>query len=160
MKSLHGELSDSKRYLFFFLEGERFGMDISFVQEIVRFQNCIPLPKAPDYFLGMMNLRGKNIPILHLAKRLGFSHEALHDHPVVILAKLQGKEAGLLVDRVDEVGGVGEEILSQGTIHSLCETFTQGIAKDQHLQKAVILLKTEALLEDLTLDTKQTTSPL
>lgn len=146
-------MRQGERYLLFDAGGERFGISLDYVQEMVRHdEECLPLPQAPECLAGMMNRRGRNLPILDIAKRLGLP-EARGDSPrVVILVKINNIEVALLVDRVEEVSSVGESMLDSSTLESLkrslVEPFTQGIAKDSHHQ-AVILLRPESLLEGL-----------
>ncbi|MGP1450166.1 MAG: chemotaxis protein CheW [Wolinella sp.] len=142
------------RYLFFFLGDERFGISIAHIKEIVRFTECTPLPRAPSYMLGMLNLRGSNIPVIDLAGWLGFRNQLDSEHQAVVILKVDAREIGLLVDRVDEVGSVGDELMPTKTLESLKESMTEGIARDSHLDEAVILLRAEALLSELSLNEK------
>ncbi len=150
MKKQASSLKSAKRYLFFCVGEERFGIEISWVLEMVPFSGAIPLPRAANFILGMMNLRGRNIPIVDLSKRLGIPKRAANPFEVVILVRFNEIEAGFLVDEVDEVGSEKDELLSAQKLDSLEESYAENIIKERH-QQAVVILKPEVLLKNLIL---------
>jgi purine-binding chemotaxis protein CheW len=87
----------------FHLESEEYGVDIGRVQEIIRVGHITGVPNAPEFIRGVINLRGKIIPVIDLRKRM-----VLPDTPLTKLSRIMVVEAGpkvlgLLVDRVSQV---------------------------------------------------------
>jgi purine-binding chemotaxis protein CheW len=95
------------QYLTFRLGRECFGIDVQKVREILDFTEVTQIPQAPDYMLGVINLRGKVVPVIDLRTRFGFAAEATtQDSCIVVLEVAVEDEAvvvGILGDKVDEV---------------------------------------------------------
>jgi purine-binding chemotaxis protein CheW len=87
----------------FKLENEEFGVDILKVQEINRMMNITRIPNTPTFIEGVINLRGKIIPIVDLRKRLGFREGAFDKATRIIVVELDGLVLGFIVDSVSEV---------------------------------------------------------
>ena len=87
---------------------QRFAIDIQLVREIRGWTNSTPLPNAPDYVLGVINLRGAVLPVLNLAARLGLPASEARSSSFVIVVDLVGRTVGLLVDAVSDIINVGE----------------------------------------------------
>jgi purine-binding chemotaxis protein CheW len=87
----------------FHVGAEEFGLDILSVQEIIRSQQLTRVPNSPDFVDGVINLRGKVIPVVGLRKRFGLQcHE--HDKRTrIIVAEVSGSILGFVVDSVSEV---------------------------------------------------------
>ena len=92
----------------FKLENEEFGVDILKVQEINRMLTITKIPNAPPFVEGVINLRGKIIPIVDLRKRLGFNSRAYDKSTRIIVVELDGLVLGFIVDSVSEVLRVSE----------------------------------------------------
>jgi len=91
------------RFLMFDLGEEAYGLEISFVTEIIGMQPIFCLPETPDYIRGIVNLRGKIIPVIDM--RLKFSKEAIeyNDRTCIIVIDTGRFSVGLIVDSVAEV---------------------------------------------------------
>lgn len=87
----------------FKLENEEFGVDILKVQEINRMVNITRIPNAPHFVEGVINLRGKVIPIVDLRKKLGFQSKEYDKSTRIIVVELDGLVIGFIVDSVSEV---------------------------------------------------------
>jgi len=87
----------------FKLENEEFGVDILKVQEINRMMNITKIPNAPFFIEGVINLRGKIIPIVDLRKKLGFASQEYDKSTRIIVVELDGLVLGFIVDSVSEV---------------------------------------------------------
>lgn len=89
----------------FLLGEEEFGADILMVQEIIRMQVITRVPNAPHFVEGVINLRGKVIPIVDLRKRLNVEEEEPPDKKKVriIVVDVEGKITGFIVDAVSQV---------------------------------------------------------
>lgn len=79
------------------------GMDILQIQEINKIMQRTPVPQAPDYVLGVLNLRGKIVTIIDLAKKLGLGDTATTEQSRNIIVNSFDGSAGLLVSRIGDV---------------------------------------------------------
>lgn len=82
--------------------GHDFCIDIGAVREIRGFTASTPLPQAPDFVLGVINLRGAVMPVLDLRARLGLGRTEASGRHVIVVVCWDGQTAGLLVDAVQE----------------------------------------------------------
>jgi purine-binding chemotaxis protein CheW len=83
--------------------GEEFGINILRVQEIIRSQQLTRVPNSPDCMEGVMNLRGKIIPVIALRKRFGLEEAAPDKQNRIVVVEIQGSVLGFIVDAVSEV---------------------------------------------------------
>jgi purine-binding chemotaxis protein CheW len=83
--------------------GEEYGLDILRVQEIIRLQHLTRVPNAPDAIDGVMNLRGKIIPVIALRKRFGLEPIPADKQTRIVVVEIQGTVLGFIVDSVSEV---------------------------------------------------------
>lgn len=90
---------------------ELFGVSIEEVHEIVRVPEITAVPDAPPFLEGMINLRGKIVPVIDLRRRLRLSEGTRDKHTRVLIAEDGGRLVGLLVDAVSEVIRVPEGAL-------------------------------------------------
>ncbi len=82
---------------------EEFGVDILRVQEIIRTMAITKVPKAPEFVEGVINLRGKVIPIIDLRRRFGLQPKAHDKHTRIIVIEINTMIVGFVVDSVSEV---------------------------------------------------------
>lgn len=97
---------DSKEVLqlvTFRLGAEEFSLDILKVQEIIRHMDLTRVPKTPDFVDGVINLRGRVIPVLDLRKRFGLPADEKTNETRIIVVDVDSKTVGLKVDAVSEV---------------------------------------------------------
>ncbi|MBI5902138.1 MAG: chemotaxis protein CheW [Deltaproteobacteria bacterium] len=97
---------DSKEVLqlvTFRLGSEEFSMDILKVQEIIRHMDLTRVPRTPDFVDGVINLRGRVIPVIDLRKRFGMSADERTSETRIIVADVDNSIVGLKVDAVSEV---------------------------------------------------------
>lgn len=83
--------------------GQDFGVEVAHVREIRRWVPVTPIPHAPDYLLGVMNLRGAVIPVFDLALRLGLARTVPTCRHVITIVSAGDRSAGLLVEVVTEI---------------------------------------------------------
>jgi len=105
------ELEDTQRgrYLTFDLEEEVFGIEIRFVKEIIGIQPVTKLPDVPDYIKGIINLRGRIIPLIDMRLKLKKPAAEYTDRTCIIVVETAEVTVGLIVDNVSEVLSVGED---------------------------------------------------
>ena len=82
---------------------EEFGVDILKVQEIIRTMEITKVPRAQDFVVGVINLRGKVIPIIDLRRRFGLDSKAHDKHTRIIVIEINDMIVGFVVDSVSEV---------------------------------------------------------
>jgi len=92
---------------------QSFCIDIKLIREIRRWSPVTKLPHSPGHVLGVMNLRGAVIPIIDLASILGFGHIDPTTRHVVIIASIEDRIVGLLVDSVSEILSITEDKLQE-----------------------------------------------
>ncbi len=94
------------KYLTFFLDQEAYGIDIRYVTEIIGIQPITAVPEVPAYVRGIINLRGKIIPVLDV--RLKFHKETVpyNDRTCIIVVEIQEMPVGLIVDHVADVSAI------------------------------------------------------
>ncbi len=95
--------SDLLQLVSFMIGNEEFGVDILKVQEINRLQQITKIPNAPDYVDGVINLRGRVIPVIDLRTRIGIARKEHDKNTRVVVVELEGKTVGFVVDAVSEV---------------------------------------------------------
>jgi purine-binding chemotaxis protein CheW len=95
--------SDLLQLVSFRLGGEEYGLEILKVQEIIRMQSLTRVPNSPSYVEGVINLRGKVIPVVGLRKRFGLENREKDKETRIIVVEVQGDVLGFEVDSVSEV---------------------------------------------------------
>lgn len=115
----------------FNLGKEEFGVDIGSVQEIIRATDITPVPGAPGHVRGVINLRGKIIPVVDLRKRFDLPDAEAGDGQRIVVVELGEKRLGMLVDNVSQVikvpSTIVEVIPDEAT--SLDGNYIKGIGK-------------------------------
>ncbi|HTB34566.1 MAG TPA: chemotaxis protein CheW [bacterium] len=91
------------KYLTFYLNTEEYGLGILKVQEIIGKQPITPVPRTPGYIRGVINLRGRIIPIMDLKMKFAMGDTAITDESCIIVTQTSGVMMGVLVDKVSEV---------------------------------------------------------
>ena len=90
------------KYLTFFLANEEYGLQILTVHEIIGMMPVTRVPRTPDFIRGVLNLRGRVIPVVDL--RIRFGMEVVENQDVcIIVVQVRGIQMGIVVDRVSEV---------------------------------------------------------
>ena len=91
------------RYLLFTIEGSYYGLPLALALEILTMQSITKLPRVADYVKGIINLRGKVIPVLDVRKKLGVTEHPCDDENCIIVIAINDMHVGLIVDMVSEV---------------------------------------------------------
>lgn len=127
------------QYLTFSLNGQPYGIAIHTIREINRIAEITAVPQSNDYVAGIMNLRGKVIPVINLRKKLGFPVAADTKQTCVIVIDAADGQVGTIVDAVNSVCDFTAEQIepapnvgAQGT-----HDFIYGVGKQE---KAVVIL--------------------
>ena len=139
------------KYLTFVLGANAYGIPILKVREIIRLCGITPIPRMPDYVRGVINLRGKVIPVIDLRLKFNFEAKEATDRTAIIVVELElpgGRTlVGVLVDAVSEVLNVsGDEVEGTPTFGDQVDTtFMRGVAKVKGTVK--ILLDLDRVFE-------------
>lgn len=103
------EDTQKDKYLTFTLSKESYGIDIRYVTEIIGLQEITEIPELPEYVKGIINLRGKIIPVMDVRLRFRKEPRAYDDRTCVIVVDIKDISVGLIVDSVSEVITIPEE---------------------------------------------------
>ena len=138
-------LAAAGKYLTFRLKNESYGIVVLKIREIIRLQAITPVPQMPAFIKGVLNLRGKIIPVIDLRIKFGLQDITDADHNCIIVVKIelpnrQSTQIGLIVDAVEEVINISateiEPAPDFGT--ALDTTFILGLAKIKGSVKALL----------------------
>jgi len=136
----------SKQLVVFGLAEELYGLDIFDVHEVIKDAPVTKIPNAPEFVEGVVNLRGKIIPVIDLKKRFGIGSGEKSKDSRIIIVEISGQEAGLIVDSVDEVITIDESSIEPApSITTINTAFIEGIAKTD--DKLIIIIKLHLLLK-------------
>ncbi len=91
------------RFLTFTLEENVYGIAIKFVTEIIGMQTITPVPETPAYLKGIINLRGKIIPLIDVRLKFGKPEVKYNERTCVVVVEVDNISVGLIVDMVDDV---------------------------------------------------------
>ncbi|MDA3846568.1 MAG: chemotaxis protein CheW [Vallitaleaceae bacterium] len=105
-KTISNEMKDKIKYLIFQLGEESYGLQISHVNEIIGVQNITEVPEQPDYIKGIINLRGKIIPVMDIRIRFKKEIRAYDARTCIIVVNIEEVLVGLIIDRVVEVSDI------------------------------------------------------
>ena len=127
-------VGESKQYIVIKLDDEYYGIDISYVDNIVRNQRITRIPKAQKYFKGVINLRGEIIPVMSLRLKFDLKPDEYTNATLIIIIKLEPQSAvGLIVDEVKEVLTLSENDIEKNTAIDMNDAKAQylsGIGKN------------------------------
>lgn len=116
------------RYLTFEFSGDVYGIDLSHVTEIVGMQRITRLPEVPDYIKGVVNLRGRIIPLIDMRIKFNKPASEYDERTCVIIIEMQNLTAGLIVDRVADVVSIEPEKIAQPPADDEKYRYIRGIA--------------------------------
>ena len=115
MKVTDGELFEQQedtqhgRYLTFYLDDEIYGIEIEYVTEIIGLQPITKVPEVASYIKGIINLRGKIIPVVDMRLKFGKAPIEYDDRTCIVVVDTDNMTVGLIVDKVSEVMTIGDE---------------------------------------------------
>ncbi|MDR2883640.1 MAG: chemotaxis protein CheW [Deferribacteraceae bacterium] len=124
-------MADTKQFVGFQLRNEHYGVDIMGVEEIIRLQDITPVPRAPDFVEGIINLRNQIIPIVDLRKRLRMPVPAENENTRIIVMKIETRRLGFMVDRVEEVMYISTDLIEDapGMSGGVQGNYVDGVAR-------------------------------
>ncbi len=136
------------QWVTFQLEEETYGINVMQVREVLRYTEIAPVPGAPDYVLGIINLRGNVVTVIDTRSRFGLMEGEITDNTRIIVIESERQVIGILVDSVAEVVYLKSSEIdttpSVGTDES--SKFIQGVSNRDG--KLLILVDLNKLLSD------------
>jgi len=144
---IRGSKDDAQiKYVTFFLEGEEYALPISQVQEIKRVGEITRVPNAPEHVKGVMNLRGRIVPVIELKKRLQLGEALVDKDSRIVVVEHGPKVLGLMVDRVAQVLNIGSEQIDKAPeeVVQVDENYIRGVGKMD--ERMVILLDLDRIV--------------
>ena len=136
------------QWVTFRLDNETYGINVMQVQEVLRYSDIAPVPGAPDYVLGIVNLRGNVVTVLDTRLRFGLEPAEVTDNTRIVIIEAEKQVIGILVDSVAEVvylkSSEIESAPNVGTNESA--KFIQGVCNREN--ELLILVDRDKLLSD------------
>ena len=131
------------RYLTFHLAGEDYGIEIQYVTEIIGIQKITDVPDMPEYVKGVINLRGKVIPVMDVRQRFKLEYRDYDERTCIIVVDIDGTPVGLVVDKVQEVLDIPENDVEPPPKSSSASgnNFVQGMGKVGEDVKIILNVK-------------------
>ena len=138
----------TNKHLTFTLSGQLYGIAIRNVIEIVQMQPVTPMPELPAYAKGIINMRGRVIPVIDINLRFNKPEQEHTDRTCIVIVDIDGTHVGFIVDAVEEVLDIEKELISPPPMLSadLSTRFVIGVARLP--ETIVLLLNTRLLLSD------------
>lgn len=135
------------RFLTFTLEENVYGIPIKFVTEIIGMQVITPVPETPDYLKGIINLRGKVIPLIDVRLKFGKVEAEYNERTCVIVVDVDGLSVGLIVDMVDDVLSIPDDKIAPPPVGTggYDNRYIEGIGQTE--DQVILLLDAENILK-------------
>lgn len=141
------EDTQKDKFLTFALGDQSYGIDIKYVTEIIGIQSITEVPELPNYICGIINLRGKIIPVMDVRLRFKKPFRTYNDRTCIIVVDIYNISVGLIVDLVSEVLTIPEaDIVPPPDINKGTHRFIRGIGKVN--QEVKLILDCDKLLNE------------
>lgn len=141
------EVVEEMQLVVFNLSNETYGLDIAAVHEIIRMQSITDIPRTPEFVEGVINLRGRIVPVIDLRKRFGLEEVAPTNMTRIIVVEVETTTVGMVVDAVSEVLRLPADSIEPppAVISGLDIEFIQGVGKLG--EQIVVLLDLDKVLK-------------
>jgi purine-binding chemotaxis protein CheW len=144
-----------KQFVVFQLSKETYGVDIAKVWEIITMQTITTVPHTAEFIEGILNLRGKVIPVIDLRRRFGLPQDEFTRNTRIVVIEISGNTLGMIVDGVSEVLRISSDIVEAPplAISNIDADYLEGVAKLE--ERLIILLNLDKVMnkqEQLELD--------
>jgi len=135
---------ETKQYIVVQIGNEKYGIDIKYIDNIVRMQKITRVPKAQHYFKGVINLRGEIVPVMSIRIKMGLDGDVITDASRIIILKIEEKGSiGIIVDEVREVITLN---MAEVEKTSAKDSFINGIGK--HNDTLISLFEIGAIVDE------------
>ncbi len=141
--------NDIKQYIMLKFDSELYGIDIAYIDNIVKLQPITRVPHTQSYFLGVINLRGEIIPVMSLRRKFELPDKENTNASRILILKIEGNaKIGVLVDEVKEVVSLTEDLIDKvATDSSETRGFLTGVGK--YNNNLISLLNVIAIISDI-----------
>ncbi len=149
MDELSVKSYEKTQYIVVQLGVEQYGIDIQYVDNIVRMQSITRVPKVPEYINGVINLRGEVIPVMSIRLKMGYEKDEFQKSTRIIILKLeQHGTIGIIVDEVKEVVNLGSDEIEKFSFDNKDEksAWLSGVGK--YNEQLISLLDLNAVLQE------------
>ncbi len=142
------ESSQLLQLVSFELNDEEFGIDILMVQEIIRMLQITKVPNSPDFVDGVINIRGRIIPVVDLRWKLGMLRKDHDKNTRIVVVEDRGQTVGFIVDAVTEVLRIPESVTEAPPelVAGVNSEFIKGVGKLE--DRLLILIDIEKILNN------------
>ncbi len=147
-KKIKTQTEEILQLVSFTIGQEEFGLDIQCIQEINRIVEITRVPNSPEFVSGVINLRGKVIPVIDLRKRFGFPSKESDKNTRIIVVELADMVVGFVVDTVREVIRIPKNIIEPppAIVAGIGSEYIYAVAKLEN--RLLILLDLERILHE------------
>ncbi len=150
IEEVKDDVEDSlkEKYLTFMIDNQSYCIDIRYVIEIIVVQPITQVPELPEYIKGIINLRGKVIPVLDVRLRFNKEERPYDDKTCFVVVDVAGNSVGIIVDEVEEVMEIKDENIAQPPSFSKngSSRYVKGIGKVG--EEVKLVLDCQKLLSD------------
>jgi purine-binding chemotaxis protein CheW len=142
-------IMDTMQLVIFGLNEQQYGIDIFKVNEIVPYSKPTKIPNSPNYIEGVLNLRGRVIPVINLKTRFNLEDRGTDDRTRIIVSNTGGSVAGFVVDEASEVLTVNKDSIEPVSeiVSSISKKYISGVGKLEN-GKMYILLNFDELYSE------------
>lgn len=143
------EEKETKQYIVVRVGNEQYGIDIGYVDNIVRMQKITRVPKAQEYFKGIINLRGEIVPVMSIRTKMGLEDDVITNASRIIILKIEELGAlGIIVDQVCEVVTLETDEIDRSAVNSknAKDNFINGIGKNG--DQLISLFEINAIIDE------------
>ncbi|MCM1287133.1 MAG: chemotaxis protein CheW [Clostridium sp.] len=138
--------ANRKQYIILRFDSEQYGIDISYIDNIVRLQPITRVPHSQSYFLGVINLRGEIIPVMSMRRKFELEDVENTGKTRILIIKAENAKIGVLVDEVREVVTLDEEEIEKLTSDD-SRTYLTGVGK--YNDTLISLINISGLVSDI-----------
>ena len=141
---------ETVQYIVVSIGNEQYGLDISYVDNIVRMCKITRVPKAPAHYIGVINLRGEIVPLMSLRRKMNLEDDVVTDITRIIILKTEEQGlVGIVVDEVKEVIALAEDEIDRNTQNSQSDKtqYINGIGKNG--DELISILEISSILDEV-----------
>ena len=141
---------ETVQYIVVSIGNVQYGLDISYVDNIVRMCKITRVPKAPAHYIGVINLRGEIVPLMSLRRKMNLEDDVFTDITRIIILKTEEQGlVGIVVDEVKEVIALAEDEIDRNTQNSQSDKtqYINGIGKNG--DELISILEISSILDEV-----------
>ncbi len=143
------QMDDTKQFIIIKFDSEQYGINIEYIDNIVRLQAITRVPHTQSYFVGIINLRGEIIPVMSMRAKFNLPDKENTNASRILILKMEGNaKIGILVDEVKEVVTLSEECIEKTSVESSdIKAYLSGVGK--YNDTLISILNIGAVIADI-----------